>query len=128
MPGLLKYVPVTLLLALMLGIVTACSGSNIRSVDPADVEVSLSADPASAPAGKPVALTAQFTGVEPADWAKASFEIRIEGNLKLVDAEKQSSGGFAATYTFPEAGTYDIYVHLYQGDFHLTKKKQLKVT
>jgi hypothetical protein len=125
MPNLLKPALLLLLLGLILGFAAACSESDIRSVDPAEVEVSLTSDPASAEAGKPVRLTAQFTGVELASWAKAAFEVRMDGGLKLVDAEKLSTGGFGASYTFPQAGTYDIYVHLYQGDFHLTKKKQL---
>lgn len=117
-----------LMLVFLVGVLSACSGSDIRSVDPADVEVGLKSDPSPAKASQPVTLTATFGGVEPAEWAKAVLEIRVDGSMKLVDAPKTPEGGYAAKFTFPKAGTYDIYVHLYQGDFHVTKLKKLEVS
>ncbi len=34
---------------------------------------------------------------------------------------------FAADYTFAEAGSYELFFHLYADDLHVTKKQQLEV-
>ncbi|MBP1989524.1 FixH family protein [Paenibacillus eucommiae] len=111
---------------LIIGLLTACS-SEPAPIDPSAIEVSLSTVPAPAVSGKPVELKADFTGAEFADSTQVTFDIRVDDKPKMVDAENKGNGVFMGTYTFEKAGLYEVYLHLYVDDLHITKKKQVDV-
>jgi hypothetical protein len=119
-----------LLLSCLVMVAAACSSGN-QGQDPASVKVELSTEPASAVAAKPVTLTAHITGLVKENDANVQFDIRSENKNELPDlvtAGSTGGGSYAAAKTFDKPGTYTIYIHLYQGDLHVTKKKQLVVS
>lgn len=109
----------------MLGIVVACSSE--EPVDLGAVEATLTTNPASVSAGSPTELRAAFTEMKVSNKATVKFDIRINDTLKLIDGTYMDGGEFSGSYTFPEKGSYTVYIHLYEGDIHLTKKKTVEV-
>ncbi|MBD2868999.1 hypothetical protein IDH41_10450 [Paenibacillus sp. IB182493] len=106
------------------GVLTACSAE--PPIDPELVEMTLSTEPETVTAGTPAKLQATFSGVELSDDAQVTFDFRVGDEPKLVDAVR-SGEGFDADFTFPDKGIQTVYVHLYEGDLHLTKKKWVEV-
>ncbi|WP_020619786.1 hypothetical protein [Paenibacillus daejeonensis] len=116
---------------LMLGVLgiglSGCGGEPAVPIDPALVEATVRTEPAPASSGTPVTLVAEFTGAEITDRADVTLDIRVEGEPVLIDATYDGEGGFEATYTFADPGSYETFVHLYVDDLHLTKKAQVDV-
>ncbi|MOA16940.1 hypothetical protein D3C78_1371730 [compost metagenome] len=56
-----------------------------------------------------------------------AFEVRVDGEPVYIDAESSGGNAFSGKYTFPKEGEYDVFLHLYTEDIHVTKKKQVKV-
>ncbi len=109
----------------LIGFLTACSGG--APLNPDSVDVTVTTEPAPAAAGSPVKLKAQLAGV-PSDMASSvTFDIRAGELPELIDAVDEGGGLYTGTCTFPEAGVYDVFLHLYIGDLHLTKKRQVEV-
>jgi hypothetical protein len=69
----------------------------------------------------------QLTGVPQEMRTFVDFEIRAGELPDLIKAENRGNGLFAGSYTFPEAGSYEVYLHLYIEDLHLIKKRQVQV-
>ncbi|TBL81101.1 FixH family protein [Paenibacillus thalictri] len=108
----------------------ACSPAP-KGQDPAQVKLELAAEPAPVKTGTPTKLTATITGLENTDAGNVQFEIRRSDNSGLPDTKEASpvgGGRYTAEETFDKTGKYSIYIHIYQGDLHITKKKELEVS
>jgi len=121
-------------LALLLSIawaLPACSASGPGDQDPRDVKVELTTDPGQAQAGKETMLLADVTGLLEEKKAVVQFEIRRADNKSLPELVEQTSyegnGRFSAAYTFKERTKYDVYIHIYKGELHVTKKRPVDV-
>lgn len=110
---------------ILLGFVTACSSE--ESVDLEAVEVELSTEPETVMAGSQVNLQALFTGMNVSDKAQATFDIRIGDEPQLIDAVNEGDGVFSGSFVFPEKGNQTVFIHLYEDDIHITKKKQVEI-
>ena len=105
----------TLILVMVLGIITACGGS-----DSSDELTMLEVDfthPETAEAGEPVELHAFVTfGDEDVTDANVVFEVweeedeEMENSVKF-DAENNEDGSYTYDYVFDEPGTYEMYAH-----------------
>lgn len=109
----------------IVGMLMACSSE--EPVDLEAVEATLTTKPESASSGSPVELQAAFTGMKVSEKASVTFDIRVGDKPKLVDATYKGDGVFSGSFTFPEKGSYTVYIHLYVEDIHLTKKKTVEV-
>lgn len=105
-------------------LLSACSGE--PPVDPELIEMTLTTEPETAAAGSQLRLQAIFEGIDIGESAEVTFDFRIGDKLELVEAER-SGNSFSSTFTFPEKGIQTVYVHLYEGDLHITKKKWVEV-
>ncbi|WP_028545569.1 hypothetical protein [Paenibacillus taiwanensis] len=92
-----------------------------------DVEASLTMKPDTIVAGQPVVLQVSFTGMKVSEKATVSFDIRAGDKPDLFDATHKGDNVFSGSYTFSEQGKYDVYVHLFGDDVHLTRKKTVEV-
>lgn len=104
-----------------------CSAIGGSTLDYSQVDVALSSDPASVQSEHAATLIASFTGVPELDDTEVTFDIRVKGKSKIVDAKHEGNSVFKASFTFPTAGTYYVYIHLYQNGEHITKLKRLEV-
>jgi len=109
----------------LLGVLTACSGEGL--FDPGAVEATLTTKPEPVLSGSPAELLVSFTGLKAGEKASVTFDIRVGDKPKLVAATNRGNGEFGGTFTFPEKGSYTVYIHLYSGDLHLTKMKTIEV-
>lgn len=99
-------------------------------VDEANVKVAMSTNPTTVKVGEAVQLRAEVTGLKTYDGASFAFDIRKanwKGLPELIDATLDDNTVYVANKTFTEPGEYYIYLHLYQGELHITKKKEIKV-
>ncbi len=108
-------------------LLAACSSTAPTPVDPAVLDATLTTDPDNPIAGTKVRLKAAFTGAELSNSSGMTFEIRVNEKPILIEAIKEDNNTFEGGYTFVESGTYEVYLHLYTEDIHLTKKKQVVV-
>jgi len=120
-----------LLLAAAIGL-TACSSSAAPGDEnPKDVRAELATDPAQPQAGQPTKLTATVTGLKDEKKAIVQFEIRRSDNKTLPDLTEEATysgkGTYSAEYSFKEQAKYDVYIHIYRGELHVTKKKPVEV-
>ncbi|MFC4601303.1 hypothetical protein [Cohnella hongkongensis] len=110
---------------------TACSSSQPGEQDPRDVQVELATNPAEAKAGDEVKLIATVTGLVDEQNTIVQFEIRKadhSGLPELVeDVDREGDGKYSAGFKFMESTTYDVYIHIYKGELHITKKKPVEV-
>lgn len=119
------------LLSVLIGVLcllSGCgaSGASGGGVDPEAVELTLTHQPDIVMAGQEVELKAEFSGVTLTDGDSVTFDFRTGEEPELVEAT-YADGKFSSRYTFPEKGIQTIYVHLYTGDLHLTKKEWMEV-
>lgn len=117
----------TILAVLMLSWLTGCAASPQSSVDPAAIEVAVSTNPSPVGVNAEVKLLGIFSGIKLDESATVSFEIRNGDQLEFVDAAFVGDNTFESTYTFKNSGINEVFVHLYSGDLHITKKKPLEV-
>jgi hypothetical protein len=112
--------------SLFVASLTACSGGKI-SLDPLAIDAVLTTVPSPAVAETPVGLKATVTGADSARSVRVKFDVRVDGKPKLIDGQSAEAGAFEGTFAFPQPGVYEVYIHLYIDDLHLTKKKQVEV-
>ncbi|BBH20183.1 hypothetical protein Back11_15280 [Paenibacillus baekrokdamisoli] len=122
-----KKLRMVLAVCLLIGLLTACSSEPAAPINPEAIEVSLSTEPVPAVAGNLLELRAKFTGAEFSKSTQVTFDIRLDGKPKLIEGQNEGNGAFTGNFTFPQAGQYDVYLHLYVDDLHMTKKKQVDV-
>ncbi|MEX2462495.1 MAG: FixH family protein [Paenibacillaceae bacterium] len=112
----------------LLAILSACSAKP-QGQDPSSVKVELVTDPSPAQSTQKVKITAQISGLNKRG-VLVQFDIQKADKSDLVDVLNAHSGEEGSYYvekTFDEPGTYNVYIHLLQGEMHLTKKRQLVV-
>lgn len=122
-------------LVVLLGL-SACSGgrgSPAANIDPSGVDGTLATEPEVVKAGEPVKLIATVTGLPVSEDTTVKLEVRYgtgenAGRAELIPATRGSGNAFTATYTFPKAGTFHVYLHIYHLDLHITKLKKVEVT
>jgi hypothetical protein len=106
---------------------SACSGGVGAQWDPAEVEAELTTDPQVVRAGEEITLIASFTGIPDKPGSDMRFDIPHNGKSYLVKSEDVGDGTYTLLFTFPKAGTYDVYLHYYVDGEHITKIKKLEV-
>lgn len=111
---------------------TACASSaNKGDQDPKNVKVELSTVPEQVHSGEETNLQVTITGLVDEKNTDVQFEIRNSDNSGLPDliqeVESKGKGKYTAPYVFKNAAKYDVYIHLYNQDIHITKKKPLVV-
>lgn len=110
---------------------TGCSTVSDELMDPALIDIAFSTDPAEVVADQPVKLKAVLSGTTDRPELQFDFEIRKAGDKtalgKYVEGENTAELTFMAEETFEESGAYDIYLHIYDFESHITKKKELQV-
>ncbi|MHA6483183.1 hypothetical protein ACX1C1_14915 [Paenibacillus sp. strain BS8-2] len=121
-----KMTTVILALAILVGL-SGCSSSSEGSVDPANVDATVTTDPAPAAVNQEVQLAVLFSGIELDKSATVSFEIRSGDKSEFVDASYQGNNTFSSPYSFTRTGINEVFIHLYSGDLHVTKKKPVEV-
>lgn len=110
--------------------VAGCSSTQ-QGQDPAKVKVELASEPAAVQVGQKVKLIAAISGLDKEEGVNVQFDIRKSDNSILPDtkdAKSVGNGQYSADKIFDKPGAYSIYIHLYQGDLHMTKKKELQVS
>ncbi|XID94739.1 hypothetical protein ACF3MZ_09575 [Paenibacillaceae bacterium WGS1546] len=128
-----KKTSAALLLALLTAMaLTACASSpQAGEQDPRDIKVDLRTDPAPARAGEPTKLTAVVEGLLDEKNTIVQLEIRRpdhSGLPELIEeVEYEGDGLYSAPYAFNDGMTYDVYVHIYKGELHVTKKRPVEV-
>ncbi|MWC26873.1 FixH family protein [Paenibacillus sp. MMS18-CY102] len=124
---ILSFILISMLTLVML---SACSAKADESeVDPKDVAVDFSTAPQVVHTGEATTLIADVKGLKTLDGASLAFDIRKanwKGLPEVINAEL-ADGKYMIKKTFEEKGEFFIYIHLYQGELHITKKKQLVV-
>lgn|SRR5690606_4701484 len=110
---------------LLATVLSACGGS--EPIDPEAVEIELTTE-SPAVANEETKLIATLTGAHfPADATAVNFDIRIDLVPRLINGQAEGDNTFAAWFTFPEPGTYDVYLHVYIEDLHLMELKKVEV-
>ena len=105
---------------------TACSSANL-TWDPAEVDAVLTTLPETVYANEEVTLVAKLSGIPQKTGSDMRFDIQIDGKSNLIRGEDVGGGEYTLLFTFPRPGTYDVYIHYYQDNEHITKLKQLEV-
>ncbi|WP_256757982.1 hypothetical protein [Cohnella sp. WQ 127256] len=118
-----------LLLSVFMIIMTACGTStNQAGEDPKDVSVELVTVPAPPQAGQEIKLGANVTGLINAENTEVQFEVRAFNiPAEIIDLDNLGGGKYETSYTFKAAAQYEVFIHLYHDDVHITKKKELDV-
>ncbi|MGE6227084.1 FixH family protein [Paenibacillus chitinolyticus] len=127
---MLKPISRFLLAVLLVFAVTACS-SELKGQDPAKVKVDLVTEPSPVKTGEKAVVTAKISGLTTQEGARVQLDVRLADNSglpELLDAKSSGDGNYSIEKTFDQPGKYAIYVHLYQGVLHITKKKVLDVS
>lgn len=122
-----KIVLLMLLISVML---VGCGAAKNQGQDPALVKVELATNPTPATTGQQVTLVAHPTGFVTMDQLKVEFDVRQAGKNDLpviVEAKLTDNDTFTGMTKFKHAGTYDVYIHLYQDELHVTKKRTIEV-
>ncbi|WEK55909.1 MAG: hypothetical protein P0Y55_07645 [Candidatus Cohnella colombiensis] len=122
-----------LLIALAVVFTSACSSSpKSETQDPAAVVIDWATDPVQVKAGSETKLTATISGLIYETGTRVSLEIRQADNKALPDLinelEEAGNGQYTTKYIFKHAVTYQVYVHLYNRDLHVVKKKTVEVS
>ncbi|MBE1445767.1 FixH family protein [Paenibacillus sp. OAS669] len=115
---------------LLLFNVTGCTSTQ-QGQDPAKIKVELASEPGAVQVGQKVKLTATVSGLDKVEGANVQIDIRKSDNSILPDTKDATSignGQYSVDKIFDKPGAYSIYIHLYQGDLHITKKKELQVS
>jgi len=119
---------IILMLALLL---TGCgSTGGSQGQNPADVKIELTSEPNPVQSGQNAKLAVQITGLLTEEGAEVQFDVRKANNDGLPEfltAVAEGNGRYAVDTILKDPGEYSIYVHLYQEELHITKKKMLEV-
>ena len=109
----------------------ACSGQapseSTETIDPTAVEAVLTTDPATPEANQEVTLAVQLTGAEFPASTTVNIDVRQDRVPTIIKTQTKGDNVFTGTFTLPKAGVYDVYLHIYIRELHLTKKKQVEV-
>ncbi|RXZ80625.1 hypothetical protein EBB07_17870 [Paenibacillaceae bacterium] len=123
---MLKKFRTILAVSLLVAVLAGCSAEPAAVIDPEAIAASLSTSPAPASAGEAVELTVNVTGAEGAA-TEVTIDVRVDEEPKLIATKSMGDNSYAGAFTFPKAGNYDVFLHLYVDDLHLTKKTQVEI-
>jgi len=111
---------------------TGCSSTRPGEQNPSDIKVDLKTDPAESRAGADTKLIATVAGLVDEKNTIVQFEIRKSDNSGLPElleeTEREGGGKYSSIYRFPDSASYDVYIHIYNGELHVTKKKPVEVS
>lgn len=110
---------------LLIAILTACGGS--EPIDPEAVEIELTIESPVVANEETKLMASLHGGTFPADATAVNFDVRIDGIPQLINGKAEGDNTFAGMFTFPEPGTYDVYLHVYIEDLHLMELRQVEV-
>lgn len=113
-----------LLFVIIFGLAAACSSET--PLDPETIDVQVWTEE-SAVAGKETTLFAELTGAEFPEQTFVQFDVRIDGTPHIVTGTLEGDDVYTATYEFPEAGEYVVYMHIYIDDLHLMMRRQVEI-
>ncbi|MFB9274305.1 hypothetical protein [Cohnella cellulosilytica] len=119
------------LIVLAVWCLSGCASSKPGDQDPRAVKVELTTDPAAAKAGTDVKLITTVTGLVDEKNTIVQYEIRKadhSGLPELLEEVDREGATYSANFSFAEGATYDVYIHIYNGELHITKKKSVEVT
>jgi hypothetical protein len=125
-----RWLTIAVILILVWGLAGCGAPAKDGDVDPGNVKVELSSDPVALKANEAGKLIVQVTGLRSDITPDIQFDIRKPDNKGLPEYVKTTSVGndqYAADYTFQAPGSYTVYIHVMQGELHVTKKKKLDV-
>jgi len=121
-----------LVLCVMLLVLAGCSSSSEQGgTDPRKVEAELTIEPAEPAVGKSTMMGVDITGLNDEKGVEVQLSIINSDNKgvpKSVIAEPAGGGRYEAEFSFEEAAKYNVYIHIYKGELHVTKKKTVVVT
>jgi hypothetical protein len=116
------------LLALMAGCGTTSAPAPGVDLNPYTID--FSADPSVPRIGSPVTLEVKVNGREKlSKRAEVYFDLKKkDSTLELeIKGENKGENRFAGSYTFKEAGFYDVSIHVVTSTAHQTEVRQLEV-
>ncbi|GMK40451.1 hypothetical protein PCCS19_35070 [Paenibacillus sp. CCS19] len=125
-----RWLTIAVILVLVWGLAGCGAAAQEGEVDPKDVTVEFASDPAVVKANEAVKLIVQTTGLSADITPDIQVDIRKPDNKGLPEYVKTTEAGdgqYVTNYTFEAPGTYTIYLHVMQGELHITKKKKLDV-
>lgn len=125
-----RWLTVAVILILVWSLAGCGTAAKDGEVDPKDVTVELASDPTIMKANEAGKLIVQTTGLSDDITPDIQIDIRKPDNKGLPEYVKTTSAGdgqYVTDYTFEAPGSYTIYLHVMQGDLHITKKKKLDV-
>jgi|HigsolmetaAR203D_1030402.scaffolds.fasta_scaffold00038_33 hypothetical protein len=116
----------TAVLCSLLVILAACGSGPSADVEAIDVKLT-TAQPAFA--NEETTLVAELSGYDFPESTVVRFDIRLHEDIipRELKSVPQGDNVYTTTYTFPEPGVYDVYVHIYIDDLHLIKMRQVEV-
>ncbi|WP_281890713.1 FixH family protein [Paenibacillus sp. YYML68] len=118
------------IVTVMLPLLLASCASGPQGTDPTSVKVELVTDPPAVQKGQSAKVRAQLTGLTPTKELKVQFDIRKPDKRSLPQLKdaRLIDGQYEIEHTFDQAGTYTLYIHVYEGELHITKKRELTVS
>lgn len=125
-----KIVLIAMFSLLMILLASCSANSSPESQDPSLIKIDMTTDPSPVIAPQRVQVIAQVSGLIKQEGARIEFDIRKSAKAlpELARAESDGQGRFIMEKSFEEPGTYIVYIHLYQRELHITKKKEIEVT
>lgn len=117
----------------LLGLLATGCGTTAAPAPGVDLKpytIDFSADPDVPRVGSPVTLTVKVNGKEAlSKRSEVYFDLKKkDSSLELeVKAEAKGDNRFAGTYTFKEAGFYEVDIHVTTRTAHQTETRQLEV-
>lgn len=122
----MKFWRVASAAAAVMVMLAACSGE--PSIDPMAIQAELTMEPAGASAGENVELLATLSGTAfTYENTDVDFEIRKGGEIMQMPGVFREPGVYYTRVTFPEPGSYEIYIHIYVEDLHVIEKSQVDI-
>jgi len=116
----------TMTLCVCVMMLAACGST--PPIDSEAIDVNLTtAEPAIA--NEETTLVAELVGIEFPESTVVQFDVRLNGDIipRVLNSATQGDDVYTATFKFPEPGVYDVYLHIYIEDLHLTKRRQVEV-
>ncbi|EFM10068.1 hypothetical protein PaecuDRAFT_3027 [Paenibacillus curdlanolyticus YK9] len=125
---LLSLIVIAIVMIVALSACSAKAGES-SEVHPKDVTVDFSTSPQVVHTREATTLIADVKGLKTLEGASLAFDIRKanwKGLPEVVNAQLVD-GKYTISKKFEEKGEFFIYIHLYQDELHITKKKQIVV-
>ncbi|WP_166240079.1 hypothetical protein [Paenibacillus turpanensis] len=122
-----KGISILVLSIFVLGLSACSGGDSPATIDPSNLEVTLTTKPTPPTAGAETEFLATFSGSKMPDSASLTFEIRSADTSKQFYAKRTEGSAFTGSFQFEAPGTYEVFLHLYDDVNHITKMKKVEV-